>query len=233
MRDGLWTWNFSALFYRWTYGPLAHHLDACLIDFLGGDLRGKVVADVGCGPGVVTRKLLEHGAERVLALDASPVMLAQVGEARGSVKVQGRVEDGVLEALRPDHAPEGFDAVVFKRSLYHPRPVALQVLRAAWRQLRPEGILCVVHPEASLRTYAFGSPARLRSFTAYHLFNRALSRLGVWMGSEPYTVYTRDALVELACEVAGPDHVSLIPSQQRAFNMVAIHRVPLDVQASA
>ncbi|MFN7145111.1 MAG: class I SAM-dependent methyltransferase, partial [Myxococcota bacterium] len=68
---GSWAWEISARFYRRTYGPLAHGLDDQLFAVLG-DVTGKVVADVGCGPGVVVRKFLERGAAKVYAIDVSP-----------------------------------------------------------------------------------------------------------------------------------------------------------------
>lgn len=196
---GSWAWEISARFYRRTYGPLAHGLDDQLFAVLG-DVTGKVVADVGCGPGVVVRKFLERGAAKVYAIDVSPAMLAQVPDDPRVVKVQARLEDDPLPRLSAE--AQGFDVVLFKRSLYQPRPGAVATLRAARAALRPGGVVAVIHPEASLLTYAFGSPPRLRSHTPYHLFNRGISTLGVLAGGEDYAVYTRDELVQLVSEAA-------------------------------
>lgn len=233
MAEGaLWAWNVSALVYRWTYGPLAHELDRCVVQHLGGDLRGRVVGDIGCGPGVVTRALLAAGAERVIAVDVIAAMLDQVRDVEGAVPVEARVVPELFPVLRAAHAPEGFDAFLFKRSLYHPRAEALEVLRAAYAALRPGGVICVVHPEGSLTRYAFGEPRRLRSHTPYHLFNRTISTLGVLLGAEQYTVYRRDDLMKLAGEVAGPACVEPVPCGTAAFNLVAIRR-PSEPPSSA
>jgi SAM-dependent methyltransferase len=221
-RATLWAWDISALFYAKTYGPLAHQLDEELFQFLGASLRGAVVADVGCGPGVVAQKLAARGAERVFALDVSQKMLDQIPASPRITPALGRVEDGVLKALKEKAAPAGFDLVLFKRSLYQDRPEALRVLKEAYAQLAPGGRICVIHPEGGLREYAFGEPARLRGHTPYHLFNRAISLLGVWLGGEKYALYTRAELLALLGEVAGEERVALIPSGQRAFNLAAV-----------
>ena len=220
----LWAWNVSAPFYRWTYGPLAHELDRCVVRHLGDDLGGRVIADMGCGPGVATRTLLAHGAACVVAVDAIPAMLHQLEGVAGAVPVTARIEPDVFEPLREAHARDGFDAILFKRSLYHPRAEALQILRAAYRALRRGGSICIVHPEASLSAYAFGEPPRLRSHAPYHLFNRAMSRLGVLLGGEQYTLYGRADLLALAREVADSSCVETIPCPSAAFNLVAIRR---------
>ncbi len=221
---GLWAWDISARFYRRTYGPLAHGLDEQLFASLG-DLRGAVVADVGCGPGVVARKFVARGAARVYAIDVSRAMLEQVGDDPRIRTVEGRVEDHVLERIRAEEEPEGFDVVLFKRSLYLPRPAAVEALRAALGCLRPKGRVCVVHPERSLLTYAFGRPPRLRSHTPYHLFNRGISTLGVLAGGEDYAVYTRAELLALAEEAADGARVEALDGgTSAAFNLVTIHR---------
>jgi hypothetical protein len=126
----------------------------------------------------------------------------------------------VLPGQPGQHAPEGVDLVLFKRSLYHPESEAETILRDALAVLRPGGRVVVVHPERSLLPYAFGRPPRLRRHTPYHLFNRAVSRLGVALGGEHYTLYTRDELFALARRVAA--RVEPIRSDQDAFNLVAL-----------
>lgn len=220
-RTGLWAWYVSALFYRRTYGPLAHALDDQLFTWLGA-LDGLRCADVGCGPGIVTRKLVERGADHVWAIDANPAMLRQVPQSPRISTALGRAEDGVIRRLADEHG--GFDVVLFKRSLYQPRPLADQVLEDAWDALRPGGRVCVVHGEKSLRLYAFGEPARIRRHTPYHLFNRTVSRIGELAGGENYTTWSRDELVEMMSGVAGAEHVSALDTPDRSFNLVAMTR---------
>lgn len=211
---GTWAWEISARFYRRTYGPLAHRLDEAVFARVG-DVRGKVVADVGCGPGVVTRKLLERGAARVYALDVSPAMLAQAPDDPCVEKILGNVEDDPLGRL----GEGAIDLAIFKRSLYMPRPAALAALRSARRALRPRGAIVVVHPEASVFAYAFGRPPRLRRHTPYHLFNRGISTLGVLLGGEDYGVYTRDGLARLLADAGDGARVEVSDGGEGAFNL--------------
>jgi SAM-dependent methyltransferase len=215
-------WNISALFYAKTYGPLAHQLDEELFAYLGDSLRGAVVADCGCGPGVVSQKLVEHGAEKVFAIDVSPQMLKQVPRLPQIKTLQAVVEDGALQRLTETEASGGFDLILFKRSLYQDKPQALRVLRDAFQCLRPGGCIVVIHPEGALLRYAFGEPLRLQRHSLYHLFNRSISLFGVATGLEKYALYTRAELLTLAREAAGKGEVKEIASQQQAFNLVAI-----------
>jgi SAM-dependent methyltransferase len=60
---------------------------------LAGVARGQRVLDVGCGPGALTRELLERGAE-VSAVDPSPPFVAAVRERHPGADVrQARAED--------------------------------------------------------------------------------------------------------------------------------------------
>ena len=63
----LWAWHLSALVYEWSYVQVAHQIDEDCLAFLGERLIGAVVADCGCGPGVVTEKLVRAGAALVVA----------------------------------------------------------------------------------------------------------------------------------------------------------------------
>ena len=227
-------WDISAITYSLTYGPLAHRLDDDVLAYLDGHLRDAVVADLGCGPGVVTRKFLDAGAARVIAVDVSRKMLEQVADHPRVVPMQATMEGRPLDTLvEQGRAPDaGVDVILFKRSLYMDRAAALEVLRDSYAHLNPGGCIVIVHPEKSLRLYAFGRPPRLRSCTAYHLFNRTISRLAVLFGMESYTLHTRQELLSLAAEVAGEVQVREIPSDQRSFNLVAIHKPDGQAQGS-
>lgn len=225
-----WGWDISALFYAHTYGPLAHELDNAVFRYLGQDegtekcLEGAVVADCGCGPGVVVKKLAAQGASRVFAIDVSQKMLEQVIATAEVETVLASVTPELLVDLALGVRPTGFDLILFKRSLYQPRPEALRILETAFSLLRPGGKIVIVHPEGDWKRYAFGTPARVRRHTPYHLFNRAVSLGAVLVGAEDYAVYTRAELLALAEEAVGADSVELIPTNQNAFNLVAIQR---------
>lgn len=65
----LGAWHLSALMYAWAYIHVAHQIDEDCLAYLGERVVGMLVADCGCGPGVVTEKLLRAGAARVVAID--------------------------------------------------------------------------------------------------------------------------------------------------------------------
>jgi len=224
-RAGLSGWNVTARIYAWTSGPLSYPLDTDLLAYIGDRIKGAVVADCGCGPGLATRRMVSEGAERVYAIDVSREMLDQIGESPRIVTVQSTMEERPLDKLREDGVEEGFDLILFKRSLYMNRTEALEVLKNAYSHLHPAGCIAVIHPEKRLGPYFFGSPPRLRRYTVPHMINRTSNRFGVLAGVEKYELYTRDELLALAAEVADSRHVESIPSGQRAFNMVAI-RLP-------
>ena len=226
----LWAWHLSALVYEWSYVQVAHQIDEDFLSYLGGRLIGAVVADCGCGPGVVTEKLLQAGASRVVAIDANASMIERArarltkGVATGKVLVcHASYEAGTLAGVRQwALAGRGFDIVLFKRSLYMPRQRALLTLRQASAALCASGVIVVVHPERSLWRYAFAPPLGLTSYTPFHLVNRAISRALEWGGLEEYTLYTCAELLDLLREAVPGAQVKCLPSQQRSYNLVAL-----------
>jgi SAM-dependent methyltransferase len=224
------SWYLSAIFYRFTFIGIANQVDEEMFAYLGGKVKGAVVADCGCGPGALAAKLLRRGARRVVAIDGNGGMLSQVAarlpEAVNSghvIPVQARFSAELFERLVAEHPGiRGFDLALFKRSLYMPRGQAVEIVRAAAEHLNPGGKVVVIHPERSLRRYAFGPGMRVRSYTPYHLVNRTLSRLGQRLGLGEYAVYTREELVGLVEEAARGRAVEVIPSKQRAYNLVAV-----------
>ena len=223
-RNRLIGWDLSALTYVWTYGALSHQLDNDLIAYLSDRLKGAIVADCGCGPGVVAHKLVAYGAAKVFAIDVSIQMLRRIPPDSRIVPVPATMESLPLDRLQREHAVGGFDLVLFKRSLYMERSAAIAVLTNAYGHLRPGGCIAIVHPEKRLAPYLFGGASPLGGYTAYHLFNRTVSLITRFLGAHKYALYTRDELLDLAAAVAGAQHVDPIPSRQRAFNLVAIRR---------
>jgi SAM-dependent methyltransferase len=225
-----WRWYLSALFYKRTYDDLAHQLDDDLFAYLGDLTQGAVVADCGCGPGIVTEKFLKRGAARVFAIDVNEDMLGQVKTRLADDEAAGRVEIVQCKthaALFPDLQKKyldnkGFDIIFFKRSLYVKKKAALKILQAAVESLNPGGVLAVIHGERTLRRYAFGPGLRPTSYTLYNLFNRSISRLGEWLGGGDYTLYTKSELLNLMQKAAPDRKVEYIPSRQIAYNLVAV-----------
>jgi SAM-dependent methyltransferase len=224
------SWYVSACLYRLSYFQLAHQLDDDLFRYLGEGVSGSVVADCGCGPGVVAQKFLERGARQVFAIDGNPPMIRQV-HARLAQAIASRRVIPVLRRFHPGLFPElcqtyldgsGFDILLFKRSLYSRPEQALPVLQAACVCINPGGVLALVHAERSVRRYALGPGMRWQPYTAFHLLNRLLSLLVHRLGVGEYTLYTQAELMELARRAAPDKMVETIPSGQQSYNLVAI-----------
>lgn len=150
-----------------------------------GDLVGDefLLVDLGCGPGSLTQRLVDHrpGA-RAVAVDSDPVLLRLARECYGDL--DGRVhwvdtdlrDDGWAEAA--GLAPGSVDVVASTTALHWLDPGALHRLYAiVARLLRPGGVflngdnMTYDHREAGLRELA-----RLADARASH---RAFAERGV------------------------------------------------------
>ena len=224
-----WSWLISAPFYRFTYLRIAHQLDEDLFAYLGELVQGAVVADCGCGPGIVAEKFLQHGAAKVFAIDVNTSMLAQAQDRLATAIAEKQVElvhasfQPLLFSSLADRQKKSkpFNIILFKRSLYHQRAQAVEILRAAGAQLASGGVLALVHPARSLTRYAFSHAYGFTPYTLYHLFNRLISRLAVRVGISSYTLYSRDELFELLQSAVSGCNVEWIPSQQTAYHLIA------------
>jgi SAM-dependent methyltransferase len=112
---------------------------ARVLDLLGG-LTGRVL-DVGCGPGVMTREILDAGCE-FWGVDGSPRMIA-AGRRRFSGFA--RAHFAVADAVALPFADETFDGVLCIGVIDRvPRPEA--VIAELGRVLKPRGTLVMAFP---------------------------------------------------------------------------------------
>jgi len=117
-------------------------------------LRGRSVADIGCGDGLWTRFLTLEGA-RVVGLDPNRRQLA-LACAEKRVGDEVYVEAGA-EAL-PFEAGR-FDIVLFFKSLHHvPPDLMAQALSEAARVVRPRGVMAAFEPVARGANYELNRP---------------------------------------------------------------------------
>lgn len=107
------------------------------------DVKGKKVLDAGCGPGVYSEWLIEHGAE-VVAIDVSPKM---VGFAKQRLGDNADVREADLRKPLTFLETSSFDVVL--------SPLVLEYienwdgpLKEFYRVLRPAGhfVCSVSHP---------------------------------------------------------------------------------------
>lgn len=113
------------------------------LGWLGGDLRGKAVADVGCFSGAMSLSLADRGA-KVVAVDEVPEHLEQ---ARVLADVFGAGSDltcvsASLYDLHDHLDSESLDVVVLSGVLYHLSDM-LAGLIAAQQLLKPGGRLLI------------------------------------------------------------------------------------------
>lgn len=153
------------------------------------DIVGKVVLEVGCGRGRITRDLARH-ARRVIAIDPDEKAL----QAARAYVAAGNVEFICCGGEAPA-CPEGFfDLVVYSLSLHHlPSERMLQSVQQAARLLRGGGKIIVVEPgsegtliEAEERFGAGCGNERAAKAAA----GRAIEALAGWQISPPVHFYT-------------------------------------------
>ncbi|GAA0919097.1 methyltransferase domain-containing protein [Pseudonocardia zijingensis] len=125
--------------------------DAFLADV--GFPAGARVLDVGCGTGVLTRRLARRpGVASVVGVDVAPSLLERARSLCSALP--GVVfEDGDATALPFDDA--SFDVLVLDSTLSHV-PDAERAVAEAARVLRPNGVLAVFDGDYATTTVALG-----------------------------------------------------------------------------
>jgi ubiquinone/menaquinone biosynthesis C-methylase UbiE len=115
-------------------------------------VRARVL-DVGCGTGVLTRRLARlPEVETVVGVDPAPTLLARARELAGDVPNSTFLE---ADGRSLPFGDEAFDVVVFDSTLSHvPEPG--RALDEAHRVLRPSGWLAVFDGDYATTTVALG-----------------------------------------------------------------------------
>lgn len=108
-------------------------------------IPGKLVVDVGCGNGHISRDLIRLGADQVIGIDPGTKQLARAT----SQKLAGaeRYVRASAEAL--PIPSESADIVIFFNSLHHvANPQMDQAFKEAERVLKPNGMMLISEPLA-------------------------------------------------------------------------------------
>jgi len=116
-----------------------------------GDVRGLSVLDAGCGPGILSRWLMTHGAKRVAGIDISPKMLSLAKKRCGS-KADFHLSD--LAKPMPFLETGSFDIVAASLAFDYVKNWRTPI-REFRRVLRDGGrlVMTVQHPVSSYRWY--------------------------------------------------------------------------------
>ncbi|MEF3304627.1 class I SAM-dependent methyltransferase [Paenibacillus sp. GYB003] len=132
-------------------------------------VRGKRVADIGCGGGIYTKTMMELGASEAVGVDFSEVML---DAARQSCAELGGVRFARGDALATG-LPDGTVDIVLERALIHHLTDLTACFREAGRLLAAGGTLVVQDrtPEDCLLP---GSATHIRG-ALFELFPRLAS----------------------------------------------------------
>jgi len=141
---------------------------------LPAQLHAPRVLDLGCGAGHASFALARGGAEKVVAYDLSPDMLAVVA-TEAAARGHGTIEPVSGPAEHLPFADASFDLIVTRYSAHHWFDLA-RALKEAARVLRPGGRLVVVDvvaPESPLLDTTLQTLELLRD--ASHVRNYRLS----------------------------------------------------------
>jgi len=157
---------------------------------LAGDVAGKVVYDVGCGNGYISRRMVREGAREVWASDISEEMIDVAKSRYPSTGISYSVHD----AARFDGMPDGhFDLVVMNMAI-HLMPDLNALTKGIHALLKPGGrfVFSTDHP---LRYVAY------KAIDAYdvdivaecedYLVERATQTFNAWTKREDLNMYSR------------------------------------------
>lgn len=191
-------------------------------------LRGdETVLDAGCGSGRVTERLAERlPAGRVIALDASPSMVAEA--RRRLERFGGRVHYVVADLNQPFEVPGGSVDAILSTATFHWVPDHAALFRHLAAVLRPGGSLVaqfggegnIARVKAIVASIGDGwlGPAHYESAgaTTERLAAAGFVDIEAWLQPEPTTFEPGEPLETfLRTVILGPQ-VERLPESERA-----------------
>ncbi len=140
-------------------------IEVLVDDFLGGQIAGQSVLDVGCGLGYFSERLVSHGA-RVTACDIGPGLVETAARRAGCT---GVVADAL--ALTATFEPGSFDVVLSSECVEH-TPAPRDAIAQMAAVLRPGGRLVLSTPNTLWRPVVrLANATHLRAFRGYENFS--------------------------------------------------------------
>ena len=118
---------------------------------------GDAVIDLGCGDGVVGLAALERPGVHVTFVDISPTLLEHVRETVRERDALDRAAFLAVDAVSLEGIPDRSMEAVFARASLTYVPDKVKAFAAAYRVLRPRGVLSIAEPmlrDAALRLVA-------------------------------------------------------------------------------
>lgn len=188
MPNSLSQWDNSASWYDQNMGDMGDTLNSTIIrplilDMLG-NLKGKVLLDIGCGSGYLTAELANN-AEKVVGTDFSTNFISICKQKYKDRKNLDFVEHDVTTPFQFDDS--SFDTISCKMVLQYVQDIHTFANEAV-RLLRDDGELVIVvdHPFRAAYFNAINEDGPLTSLFS----NEPRTKIGLW-GKTELTWYAR------------------------------------------
>lgn len=153
--------DFHAERNRYTY--TTRQADASWRAAINGivDVRGKRVADIGCGGGIYCKALVEMGAESVMGIDFSEEI---VKGARENCRDYAAIQWVVGNALNTGLPDDSFDVIVERALIHHLKEVDLPACFAEARRILKRGGTLIVQDRTPEDCLLPGSSTNIRGY---------------------------------------------------------------------
>ncbi|HID99207.1 MAG TPA: bifunctional 2-polyprenyl-6-hydroxyphenol methylase/3-demethylubiquinol 3-O-methyltransferase UbiG [Thiotrichaceae bacterium] len=202
--------KFSALASRWwdpnsEFKPL-HDINPLRLDYIDkgvGGLTGKSVLDVGCGGGILSESMAQHGA-LVTGIDMgkSPLSVAKLHLHESNLKIN--YQQTTAEQLSVE-CPASFDVVTCLEMLEHvPQPAS--VVSACHKLVKPDGHLFFSTINRNPKSYLF-------AIIGAEYFLRMLPK-----GTHDYAKFIRPAELAEWVRTAGGEMIDLLGMSYNPFS---------------
>ncbi len=187
--------------------------ERCMQALLGPDgVRGRNVADIGCGSGLHSLAALRLGAASVQALDRDPHSVATTRAVLARLAPQGaRYDVREADVLALDPAATGCFDVVYSWGVLHHTGAMMAAIERAAALTRPGGL------------FAFALYRRTWLCPLWRLEKRCYSRAAPGTQARVRAAYL--ALYRLRARLAGEDFARFIVDYPRQRGMDFLHDV--------